>query len=230
MLSCRSFVNKSCKTCAHSSGMVCISPRFKKTCLLARKQSSSLHQILCPSSSTSSGHGSVDIQHQEAQQTGISKRQLMLAVASAASSSTVFSMNSDVAQAGLQSYNITGADIMQIEVKLGNEKNELVFEPPVIELTSGRLTKLKLSNPSNVNHYFSALEFAAKVFTVLVLVGDPEVEVKGPVQEIALDPGASATWILVPIKPGSYPLLCPVSGHIEGGMVGTIVIKEPSNS
>lgn len=44
------------------------------------------------------------------------------------------------------------------------------------------LTKLHLVNPSKANHYFTALEFADKVYTVLVLVGDPEVEVKGKVQ------------------------------------------------
>ena len=44
------------------------------------------------------------------------------------------------------------------------------------------LTKLRLVNPSKANHYFTALEFADKVFTVLVLVGNPEVEVKGKVQ------------------------------------------------
>lgn len=53
-------------------------------------------------------------------------------------------------------------------------------------------------------------------------------EVKGKVQEIELDGGASATWIFIPIKPGTYPLLCPVKGHIEGGMVGTITINKPS--
>ena len=33
-----------------------------------------------------------------------------------------------------------------------------------------------------------------KIYTVLVLAGDPAVEVKGAVQEVALKKGASATW------------------------------------
>ena len=47
-------------------------------------------------------------------------------------------------------------------------------------------------------------------------------------QEIALEPGTSATWVLVPIKPGTYPLLCTVKGHTEAGMVGSIIVRPPS--
>jgi len=65
-----------------------------------------------------------------------------------------------------------------------------------------------------------------QVYTVLVLAGEPSVEVKGAVQEVALKPGASLTWVLVPIKPGTFPLECSVKGHAEGGMVGTITVAK----
>ena len=32
-------------------------------------------------------------------------------------------------------------------------------------------------------------------------------------QEIELDAGASATWILIPIKAGTYPVMCTVKGE-----------------
>lgn len=54
------------------------------------------------------------------------------------------------------------------------------------------------------------------------------VEVKGAVTEVALEPGASLTWIFVPLKPGSYQLLCPVAGHVEGGMIGALTISKAS--
>ena len=63
----------------------------------------------------------------------------------------------------------------QVSVSLGNAANQFVFEPSTIQLSAGRLTKLKFTNPSNVTHYFTALEFADKVYTVLVLAGDPQV-------------------------------------------------------
>lgn len=53
-------------------------------------------------------------------------------------------------------------------------------------------------------------------------------EVKGAVTEVALEPGASLTWIFVPLKPGSYQLLCPVAGHVEGGMIGALTISKAS--
>ncbi len=101
----------------------------------------------------------------------------------------------------------------QVTVRLGNEANGLLFEPSTVELTAGRLTKLKLVNPSQNTHYFTALEFAVgaevhtwiivarpliamevchqwhtclnaqdKSYTVLALIGEPEVEVKGKIQ------------------------------------------------
>lgn len=50
---------------------------------------------------------------------------------------------------------------------------------------------------------------------MLVLAGEPEVEIKGKVQEVELDAGASLTWILVPIKPGTYPVTCTVKGESQ---------------
>ena len=69
---------------------------------------------------------------------------------------------------------------------------------------------------------FSARDFASKVSTILVETAG--VEVKGAVTEVALEPGASLTWIFVPMRPGRYPLLCPVTGHVEAGRVGSLVI------
>ena len=109
---------------------------------------------------------------------------------------------------------------------LGTADNALAFSPAELSFEQGRVYKLTLSNPSNVEHYFSAPTFASKVFTVLVEVGG--VEVKGAVTEVALEPGASLTWIFVPMRPGRYPLLCPVAGHVEGGMVGALIVTPPA--
>ena len=105
---------------------------------------------------------------------------------------------------------------------LGTPENALVFVPSELSFAQGRVTKLTLTNPSNVEHYFSAPTFAAKVFTIAVEVGGAEV--KGAVTEVALEPGASLVWVFVPLKPGRYPLLCPVAGHTEAGMLGALVI------
>ena len=132
---------------------------------------------------------------------------------------------------------------------LGTADNEFVFSPSELSFEQGRVYKLKLTNPSKVEHYFTcvprpvqpalapaaysdlsilsaaagrARDFASKVFTILVETAG--VEVKGAVTEVALEPGSSLTWIFVPMRPGRYPLLCPVTGHVEAGMVGALVI------
>jgi len=133
------------------------------------------------------------------------------------------------AHAGLSSYNVNpGSTIQELDISLSNKQGNLVFEPSTLELVAGQIYKLHMTNPSEATHYFTALEFADKIYTILVLAGDPAVEVKGKVQEVALKKGASATWIFIPIKPGTYPLRCTVKGHTDGGMVGTIVVKPPA--
>eukprot|EP00798_Chlamydomonas_sp_ICE-L_P032242 gene32242-16807_t len=118
------------------------------------------------------------------------------------------------ATAGLSAYNINKANsIEEVSVNLGNANNDMVFEPAHLEFTAGKVYKLKMYNPSNVNHYFTALEFADKIYTILVETGNPGIE------EVELDAGTSLTWIFVPIKPGTYPLKCTVTGHTEGGML-----------
>ena len=133
---------------------------------------------------------------------------------------------------------------------LGTPDNGFAFSPNELTFEQGRVYKLKLTNPSKVEHYFtcvmraaccactqacsyrplvaasplprSARDFASKVFTILVETAG--VEGKGAGTEVALEPGATLTWIFVPMRPGRYPLLCPVTGHVEAGMVGALVI------
>ncbi|KAG2496078.1 hypothetical protein HYH03_005996 [Edaphochlamys debaryana] len=129
------------------------------------------------------------------------------------------------ALAGLKDYAVTAdTDILEVNVTMGTEDGEFIFNPSTIELVQGKLTKLNLTNPSQVTHYFTALEFADKVYSILVLAGDPAVEVKGGIKEVALKAGAKATWILIPIKPGKYPLRCTVKGH--DAMVGQVIVKK----
>ncbi|EFJ46284.1 hypothetical protein VOLCADRAFT_62827 [Volvox carteri f. nagariensis] len=128
------------------------------------------------------------------------------------------------AWAALKDYNLDpNAPIEEVAVQLGTEDGQYVFIPNTLEFTAGRICKLKLRNPSTSTHYFTAFEFAEKVFSILVLAGDPAVEVKGGIQEVALKAGASATWVFIPMKPGKYPLRCTVKGH--DAMVGQIIVR-----
>lgn len=119
---------------------------------------------------------------------------------------------------------------VEVRVQLGDEKGSRRFIPETIELETGKLYRLILSNPSAEKHYFSSDAFSQAVYTRKVQVngtdGNAVAEVKGFVREIEVLPKASTEWWLVPIKAGQFgDLRCPVQGHTESGMVGQIVIK-----
>jgi uncharacterized cupredoxin-like copper-binding protein len=110
----------------------------------------------------------------------------------------------------------------EIQIQLGNEKNELVFEPNQLSFQAGKRYKLKLSNPSSSKHYFTAKDFAGIIWTQKVDAGN--VEIKGAISELELRPSTSAEWVFIPMKPGTYQLRCSVSGHTEAGMVGELIV------
>lgn len=114
---------------------------------------------------------------------------------------------------------------VEITVSLGTATNELKFVPDHLDLTTGQPYKLILQNPSQQKHYFTAKDFADIIWTQKVEAGN--VEVKGAIHELELKPGATAIWMFIPIKAGNYSLRCPIPGHTEAGMTGTITVSMP---
>lgn len=119
---------------------------------------------------------------------------------------------------------------VDIKVQLGDEKNSKRFAPDKIELETGKLYRLILSNPSEEKHYFSSEGLSQAVFTRKVQVngaaGKALAEVKGVIREIEIYPNAVTEWWFVPVKAGSFgDLKCTIPGHAEAGMVGHILIK-----
>lgn len=119
---------------------------------------------------------------------------------------------------------------VDVHVQLGDEKGARIFLPERIELETGKLYRLILSNPSPEKHYFSSDALSQAVFTRKVQVngrdGKAVAEVKGLIREIEVLPKASTEWWFVPIKTGQFgDLRCSEQGHTEAGMVGQIVIK-----
>jgi uncharacterized cupredoxin-like copper-binding protein len=111
----------------------------------------------------------------------------------------------------------------EITVNLGNAANELKFEPNHLELVAGKRYLLRLKNPSQLKHYFTAKDFADASWTQKVEAG--KVEIKGAIHELELKPTAEAEWVIVPLKGGKYSLRCPIAGHTEAGMTGEIIVS-----
>ena len=117
----------------------------------------------------------------------------------------------------------TQSDI-ETQVSLGNNAGELKFFPSELEFQTGKQYKILLDNPSPVKHYFTAKDFADVSWTRKVQAG--KVEVKGAIHELELKPGATAEWVLTPMKPGEYELHCSIKGHAAAGMIGKIVVAD----
>lgn len=112
--------------------------------------------------------------------------------------------------------------MISVEVTLGTADNQLQFVPADVQFESGKRYKLILSNPSTQKHYFTAKDFADSIWSQKVDAGN--VEIKGAIHELELRPGASAQWVFVPVKAGTYELHCSVPGHTEAGMKGHLTI------
>lgn len=116
-----------------------------------------------------------------------------------------------------------------VEVHLGSETGEMVFQPSKLEFETGKLYRLVLINNSPHPHYFSSAGLARSVFTRKAQTyapnGDRTAEIKGQIQEIEVFPGHRAEWWFVPVQTGEFnDLVCTVSGHEEAGMTGRIII------
>jgi uncharacterized cupredoxin-like copper-binding protein len=110
-----------------------------------------------------------------------------------------------------------------VQVQLGTAENHLVFVPQSLTFETGKLYKLLLTNPSPQAHYFTALEFAAAVWTRKVETN--VAEIKGAIREVEVLPQGVMEWFFVPVQTGTFALHCHRPGHREAGMVGTIVIR-----
>lgn len=111
----------------------------------------------------------------------------------------------------------------EVKVSLGSTANELKFFPNQLKFIADRPYKLILENSSPQKHYFTAKDFADAIWTSKV--EDDFVEVKGAIHEVELRPGAGLEWVFVPLKPGTYSLRCPITGHTEAGMTGEIIVS-----
>ncbi len=91
------------------------------------------------------------------------------------------------------------------------EMGDLYFKPNTLTAKPGQTLQITLDNRGSLEHNFVLYDADGK--TVLF-------------EKDAVQPGQKVNITLkAPEKPGTYPYVCTVPGHKEGGMVGTLTVQ-----
>lgn len=99
---------------------------------------------------------------------------------------------------------------------------EFAFAPASWEVPAGSEVTLTLTNAGSVTHEWLLLDAG----TTITPPFDEEAVTDKILVDQDVDAGASATIVFTaPAQPGDYEVICGVAGHIEGGMVGHLIVK-----
>jgi len=102
---------------------------------------------------------------------------------------------------------------------------EYAFAPQVLQFRRGVPYRLVIENRGTEKHYFTAESFFRAIAT-RKLQSNTDGEVKAPYfSAIEVYPGRSLDLYFIPVRPGSYELLCTMEGHAGMGMKGEIRIE-----
>ncbi len=125
---------------------------------------------------------------------------------------------------------------IEVVIQLGTAGGNLVITPRNLVFEKGKLYKVVLKNPSDVEHRLSVVSLASSVKTLAKpavdrgeVKGGLNLKTRGPsfgyrVREIEVAPGGTAEWSFIPVREARVDIGCKIDGHAEAGMVATINI------
>lgn len=93
------------------------------------------------------------------------------------------------------------------------------FAPESVTVTAGATVNVTGENPSATDHTWTVLTAGDEVSTA---VGLPDGRI---LFQLYGTPGSSAVGSFVAPEPGIYQVICNISGHVELGMNGTLVVS-----
>jgi uncharacterized cupredoxin-like copper-binding protein len=102
---------------------------------------------------------------------------------------------------------------------------DYAFNPASVVFRQGVPYKLVIQNKGSEKHYFTA-ELFFRAIATRKLQSNTDGEVKAPYfSAIEVYPGRSLDLYFIPVKTGTYTLICTVEGHEVMGMKGEIRIE-----
>lgn len=107
---------------------------------------------------------------------------------------------------------------------------DIAYDIEHIETAVGQPVNLTLDNQGVLEHDFSIVEIPLDGEITTEHVEEPEEHDMSQVDEepavhVAAAAGGRSTIEFTPAAPGEYPYYCTVSGHMEAGMKGVLVVN-----
>ncbi|HUG74982.1 MAG TPA: sulfocyanin-like copper-binding protein [Acidimicrobiia bacterium] len=93
------------------------------------------------------------------------------------------------------------------------------FAPESVTVAAGATVNVTGDNPSGTDHTWTVLTAGDEVSTA---IGLPEERI---LFQVYGTPGSSAVGSFVAPGPGIYQIICTISGHVELGMTGTLIVS-----
>jgi uncharacterized cupredoxin-like copper-binding protein len=131
-----------------------------------------------------------------------------------------------------QDYITNSADIVKAanwnEMETVNiELSEHDFDPKDLKLKANKAYRLVIKNTGEADHYYTAAEFFKSVAWRKAQTPRPHGgEIKAPYFTAveAYKKGGTVELFIVPVKKGSYEVICTIDDHKDKGMTGSITV------
>jgi uncharacterized cupredoxin-like copper-binding protein len=101
--------------------------------------------------------------------------------------------------------------------------SEFAFAPSELAFEAGKPYRLKLRNEGRATHYFVSEDFFKSIAVRQLVTADGVVE-DAHLESIVLPPGTDKALAFVPMRTGTFELVCTAPLHDLFGMTGTIRI------
>ncbi len=116
----------------------------------------------------------------------------------------------------------------------GKSSKESTVTPAPASGGGGEQVKLTAKEPGPGKYAFSEAKLTAKAGSVTLTMDNPSSDKESHAIAVegngvdkdgqVVQPGSTST-VTADLKPGTYKFYCPVDGHRQGGMEGTLTVK-----
>jgi uncharacterized cupredoxin-like copper-binding protein len=105
-------------------------------------------------------------------------------------------------------------------------KDEFTYDPSTITVKAGEDFTVTFENNGALEHTFNVLKAGEEIEHVKEDIGDEEHLHEALLFDMHEVPagGSETATFTAPSEPGEYTFVCVVPGHIDAGMVGTLVV------